>query len=211
MMFQCRKVTCRGVVLTFSELNQYSKKMFAKYGKYTELQTYFSETNIWHSSQTSKEYRSVLKCDRRWLFDCNQLPKYSSLSRIIRRSDFQAKILKEIHYNHSELYEYDIHALSISTAAERDSIERQYSTFCCQTKETNFLLFRKISTNTTVEFGNRCYFKGMNFYRPKIIMNLSDQAVTLIFGSDNQKLQDNLSFIMSISIDIFYGFEEYFF
>ena len=31
--------------------NQSSKKSYAKYGKYTDLQTHFSEKNIWHSSQ----------------------------------------------------------------------------------------------------------------------------------------------------------------
>ena len=40
----------------------------------------------------------------------------------------------------------------------------QYSTFCCQIADNNFSLFRKISTNTTVEFGNRCFYKSMNFY-----------------------------------------------
>ena len=95
----------------FQFLMCFNKKIFAKYGKYADLQTTFSEKNIWRSSQVFRGIavpkfqgnRSVLKCDRVWLFDRNLLSKYSSLSYIIRRSDFQAKILKEIHNNYSEL------------------------------------------------------------------------------------------------------------
>ena len=43
------------------------------------------------------------------------------LSYIIR-SDFQVKILNGIHNKNSELLEYNIHGLSISTATGRDSI-----------------------------------------------------------------------------------------
>ena len=46
--------------------------------------------------------KSVLS-DNLWLFDGNILSKHYSLSYIIRRSDFQAKILKEIHNNYYEL------------------------------------------------------------------------------------------------------------
>ena len=31
--------------------NQSSKKSYTKYGKWTNLQTYLSENNIWHKSQ----------------------------------------------------------------------------------------------------------------------------------------------------------------
>ena len=68
---------------------------------------------------------SVLKCDRVWLFDQNLLSKHSSLSYIVR-SDFQAKILKEIRNKYSELLEYNIHALSVGTATDRDSIAIVY-------------------------------------------------------------------------------------
>ena len=45
----------------------------------------------------------------------------TSLSYIIRRFGFQTKILKEIHNNYSELQEYYILELSISTAADTDT------------------------------------------------------------------------------------------
>ena len=57
-----------------------------------------------------------------WLFNRKSLSEQSSLSYIIRRIDCQAKILKEIHNNYYELQEYDIHALSISTAADKNSV-----------------------------------------------------------------------------------------
>ena len=47
--------------------------------------------------------KSVLKCDSMRLFDRNTPSKHSSLSHIIKRFDFQAKILKEIHNNYSQL------------------------------------------------------------------------------------------------------------
>ena len=142
----------------FNVFNQCSKKSYAKYGKCTHLQTYFSEKNMWHSiarngfSKNLRKQFCLKKCDRVWLFDCNLLSEQSNLSYIKRRYDFQANILKEIHNNHYELQEYNKHALSISTA-----------TFCYQLGETNFSLFRKISTNAFVGFGNRCFFKNMLF------------------------------------------------
>ena len=39
----------------------------------------------------------------------------------------------------------------------------QYSTLCYQLEEANFSLFR-VSTNATVKFGDRCFFKEMGFY-----------------------------------------------
>ena len=69
------------------------------------------------------------------------------------------KDLKEIHNNHYELYEYNMHSSSTRTAADRNSIVN--STFCNHLEETDFSLFRRISTNATVEFSN--FFKPMNF------------------------------------------------
>ena len=39
----------------------------------------------------------------------------------------------------------------------------QYSTFFYKIEETNFSMFRKISANAIAEFGNRSFFKDMNF------------------------------------------------
>ena len=92
--------------------NQFSEDIFAKFGKYSGLQKYFSVKNIWHSSQAfrgivapiSQRNKLVLKCDMMRLFDHrNLLSKHSSLSYIIRSSNFQAKTLKEIDSNYSEL------------------------------------------------------------------------------------------------------------
>ena len=71
----------------------------------------------------------------------NLLWKHSSLLYIIRRSDFQAKILKEIRNNYYGLTEYNKHALSIIETADRNSIEIE---------KTNFLLLRTIPTNAMV-------------------------------------------------------------
>ena len=82
---------------------QSCNKSYAKCCKSTDLQTYFSEKNIWHSSQVFlgiafpkfQGNRSVLRNgDRVWLFDCNFLSEPFCLSYVIRRSDFQTKILK---------------------------------------------------------------------------------------------------------------------
>ena len=97
-------------IFIFNVLNQFLKVSFTNYGKYTDLQTDFSEKNIWHSSQVFpgiavpkfQGSRSVLKCDKMWLFERNLPSKHSSLSYIIRFG-FQTKILKEIHNNYSEL------------------------------------------------------------------------------------------------------------
>ena len=97
------------------------------------------------------------KCGTVWLFDCNRLSENFSLSYIIRRSDFQAKILKEIHNKHYGLQEYNIHALSISIVADKFSAIKQ--------NRQIFSYFCKISTNATVEFANRYSLKNTNFYR----------------------------------------------
>ena len=83
--------------------NQSSKKRTAKYGKYTDLQTYFSGKNTWRSSQELQDIsvpkiqrnRSVLSNKIGCGYDRNELLEHSSLSYIRRRSDFQAKLLKE--------------------------------------------------------------------------------------------------------------------
>ena len=46
-----RKVTCCWLIFILNVFNQSSKKRYAKYGKCKDLQTYFSEKNIWHSNQ----------------------------------------------------------------------------------------------------------------------------------------------------------------
>ena len=60
----------------------------------------------------------------------------------------------------------------------------QYSTLRYQIEEANFTLFRKISTNATVKFGNRCFFKEMGFYGHDFEA-VSDSCfrVTVISGS----------------------------
>ena len=100
------------MIFILNGFNQFSEDIFAKFGpKYSGLQKYFSVKNIWHSSQVfrgivapiSQRNKSVLKWDMMWLFDRNLLSKLSSLSYIIRTSDIQAKNLKEIDNNYSEL------------------------------------------------------------------------------------------------------------
>ena len=77
-----------------------------------------------------------------------------SLSHIIRRSDFQAKILKEIHNNYYELQEYNIYALRISATADRNTI----AIFCfaeeCHCRDWKELLFFK-----------QMNFNGHEFFR----------------------------------------------
>ena len=81
----------------------------------------------------------------------------------------------------------------------------QHSTFCCLTEETNFSLFCKIFTNATLEFGSRCFFKDMSFYRHEFFRTVSDSCfrVTFISGSENHKSHDNFSPIFSTSIELF--------
>ena len=96
----------------------------------------------------------------------------------------QAKVLKETDNNQYELLEYNIHVLNIVL---------QYSTVRYQIEETNFLLPRKILTNATVEFGNRCFFKAINFDGYEFFRTVSDSyfRVTFISGSENHKSNDN--------------------
>ena len=42
----------------------------------------------------------------------------------------------------------------------------QYSTFYYKIEETNLSLFRRISANAVAKFGNRSFFKDMNFSEP---------------------------------------------
>ena len=86
----------------------------------------------------------------------------------------------------------------------------QSSTLYYQTEEANFSLFRKISTIVTVKFGNRCFlrkwvFTDMNFFRA-----VSDSCfrISFISDSENHKSHDYFFIIFSISIKVFYGFEE---
>ena len=110
-VFQCCKITSCLSISVLHVFNHSFKRIFAKYGKYTDLQSNFSDKNIWRSSKVFqgiafpkfRGYRSVLKCHRMWLFDCNFLSKPSSLPSILRRLDFQVKVLKEIHNNYPEL------------------------------------------------------------------------------------------------------------
>ena len=110
-VFQCCEITSCLSISFLHVFNHSFKRIFAKYGKYTDLQSNFSDKNIWRSSKVFqgiafpkfRGYRSVLKCHRMWLFDCNFLSKPSSLPSILRRLDFQVKVLKEIHNNYPEL------------------------------------------------------------------------------------------------------------
>ena len=101
--------------------------------------------------------KSLLICDWVRLFDDNLLSQHSNLLYNTRRFEFKVKILKEIHNNYSDLQGILVWLLADTVLL--------YFTFSYQIDETNFLLFRKISTNATLEFGNRCCFKEMNFYR----------------------------------------------
>ena len=99
------------VIFILNVFNQFSEDIFAKFGKYSGLQRYFSVKNIWQSSQVfwgivapiSQRNKSVLKYDMMRLFDRNLLSKLSGLSYIIRTSDIQANTLKEIDNNYSGL------------------------------------------------------------------------------------------------------------
>ena len=83
----------------------------------------------------------------------------------------------------------------------------QYSTFYYHKEETNFSLFCKISTNANLEFGNRCFFKGMDFYAHKFFITVSHSCFkfTFISGSENHKSHDNFPSTFSISIKLCYG------
>ena len=43
---QCSKITPCWLTVIFNVFNQSSKKCYAKYGKYTDLQPYFKENNL---------------------------------------------------------------------------------------------------------------------------------------------------------------------
>ena len=92
-------------------------------------------------------------------------------------------------------------------AADRDSVA--ISWFLLSNRRRQFLLFRKISTNVTVKFGNRCYFKDMNFYGygfirtvPYSCFKVSSVVVRII----NCMIIFFLQF--SISLKLLYSFEE---
>ena len=59
--------------------------------------------------------------------------------------------------------------------------------------------------NVFKEFGNRCFFKDINFYGHAFFRTISDNCfrVTFIPGSENHKLHDSFSFIFSIYIKLF--------
>ena len=82
--------------------------------------------------------------------------------------------------------------------------------FYYQTEETNFSFFCKVSTNGTVEFGNRCFFKDINFYGHEFFRTVSDSCLRVPFISSNKnhKPLDDFSFIFSISIKISLWFSD---
>ena len=47
IQFQWYKITSCWLIFIFNVFNQSSKRNYAKYGIYTDIQTYFSEKNIW--------------------------------------------------------------------------------------------------------------------------------------------------------------------
>ena len=55
------------------------------------------------------------------------------------------------------------------------------------------------------EFGNRCFFKDMNFYGHEFFRIISDNClrVTFLSSGENHKSHDSFSFIFSISIKLF--------
>ena len=53
----------------------------------------------------------------------------------------------------------------------------RYSAFCYQIEETNFWLFGQVYTNATIGFGNRCFFKDINFYRHEFFRTVSDSCI----------------------------------
>ena len=50
-VIKCRKITSYYITVISNVFNQASKNIYTNYGKCTDLQTYFSEKNIWLSSQ----------------------------------------------------------------------------------------------------------------------------------------------------------------
>ena len=105
----------------------------------------------------------VKQYDRVWLFDHNLLSEHSSLSHIIKASDFQANILKQLIIItvkcRNIIYK---HQVLVRLLTEKGL---EYSTFCCQIDQTNFSLFCKISTNFIVEFGSRWFYQVHEFLR----------------------------------------------
>ena len=89
---------------------------------------------------------NVIECDYLTAICYRNIPAFHRLQEdLIFRLKRDFKILKEIHNNYYELKKYNIHALSISTAADRNSIATFYFLL------SNRIEHRNISTNATVE------------------------------------------------------------
>ena len=123
-------------------------------------------------------------------------------SYILRKFDFQTNILKESHNNDNEVQEYNI-LLSISTAAA-------IFHFLLSDKRDQFLVVSQNIYVCSLKFGNRCYFKHLNFYGHEFFRTVSGNCfrVTFISGRENHKSHEKLSFIFSISIKLFHSFKE---
>ena len=60
-------------------------------------------------------------------------------------------------------------------------------------------------THATEEFGNRCFFKDMNFYGLEFLRTVPDICfrITFISDSENHRSHDSFSFIFSMSAKLF--------
>ena len=122
-VFQCRKITSCWLIFIFNISKQSFKKTFSKSDRYTDLQTCFSEKNIWCNSQLFQEIAVPKLHEKRFVFNnvigcgCLNTICYWNILAI-----FQANILNQIHNNYYKLWVYITHALSISMTAEGNSI-----------------------------------------------------------------------------------------
>ena len=110
--------------IAMKKVNQSSKKSYAKYGKYIHLQTYFPEKNIWVSCQLFR--RIAVPKSRGNRFVLNNMIGCDYLTAICYRN------ISAFH-----TFQYNIHALNISTAADRNRIAMLY--FLLSNRRDQFL------------------------------------------------------------------------
>ena len=83
-IFQCHKTNSWWSIFVFNVFKQSPKKSYAKYGKCTDLQTYFSEKNIWRGSEV---FQGITVPKFRWnRFVLSNVKECDSLSSIRYRN-----------------------------------------------------------------------------------------------------------------------------
>ena len=135
--------------IAMKKANQSSKKSYAKYGKCIDLQTYFSEKNVQVSCQ---------------LFRRMAVPK-SQGNRFVLNNMIGCDYLTAICYRNISAFhtfQYNIHALNISTAADRNRIAILY--FLLSNRRDQFLPVLQNIYQCHLKFGNICFFKVSDYF-----------------------------------------------